>query len=56
MYPLTYTKPVFRPSSEWKSLILQVISGCSWNRYSCCEMYSAENKKFKPRKIDLIEK
>ena len=56
MYPLTYTEPVFRPPSEWKSLILQVTNGCSWNRCSFCEMYSAENKKFKPKKIDLIEK
>jgi radical SAM superfamily enzyme YgiQ (UPF0313 family) len=55
MYPLTYTEPVFRPPSEWKSLILQVTSGCSWNRCSFCEMYTAENKKFKPKKIDLIK-
>lgn len=55
MYPLTYTEPVFRPPSEWKSLILQVTNGCSWNRCTFCEMYSAENKKFKPKKIDLIE-
>jgi len=55
MYPLKYIEPVFRPPSEWKSLILQVTNGCSWNRCSFCEMYSAENKKFKPKKIDLIE-
>lgn len=55
MYPLSYTEPVFRPPSEWKSLILQVTNGCSWNRCTFCEMYSAENKKFKPKKIDLIE-
>lgn len=55
MYPLTYTEPVFRPPSEWKSLILQVTNGCSWNRCSFCEMYSAENKKFKPKKIELIK-
>lgn len=55
MYPLDYTEPVFRPPSEWKSLILQVTNGCSWNRCTFCEMYSDENKKFKPKKIDLIE-
>lgn len=56
MYPLKYTEPVFRPPSEWKSLILQVTNGCSWNRCTFCEMYSDEEKKFKPKKIDLIEK
>lgn len=55
MYPLRYSEPVFRPPSEWKSLILQVTTGCSWNRCSFCEMYTAENKKFKPKKIDVIE-
>jgi radical SAM superfamily enzyme YgiQ (UPF0313 family) len=55
MYPISYTEPVFRPPSEWKSLILQVTNGCSWNRCSFCEMYTNENKKFKPKKIELIE-
>lgn len=55
MYPLTYTEPVFRPPSEWKSLILQVTNGCSWNKCTFCDMYTNENKKFKPKKIDLIE-
>lgn len=56
MYPLTYTEPVFRPPSEWKSLILQVTNGCSWNKCTFCDMYTAETKKFRPKKIDLIEK
>lgn len=55
MYPIAYTEPVFRPPSEWKSLILQVTNGCSWNRCSFCEMYTSESKKFKPKKIELIE-
>jgi radical SAM superfamily enzyme YgiQ (UPF0313 family) len=37
MYPLNYIEPVFRPPSEWKSLILQVTNGCSWNKCTFCE-------------------
>ncbi len=55
MYPLSYVEPVFRPPSEWNSLILQVTNGCSWNKCTFCDMYTSENKKFKPKKIDLIE-
>jgi len=55
MYPLTYTEPVFRPPSEWKSLILQVTNGCSWNQCTFCEMYTSDSKKFKPKKLALIE-
>lgn len=55
MYPLNYIEPVFRPPSEWKSLILQVTNGCSWNKCTFCDMYTAENKKFKPKKTDQIE-
>ena len=55
MYPLSYTEPVFRPPSEWKSLILQVTNGCSWNKCTFCEMYTAPNKKFKPKKLEEIE-
>jgi radical SAM superfamily enzyme YgiQ (UPF0313 family) len=55
MYPLSYTEPVFRPPSEWKSLILQVTTGCSWNQCTFCEMYTSEDKKFKPKKLELIE-
>lgn len=55
MYPLDYIEPVFRPPSEWKSLILQVTNGCSYNRCTFCTMYTAENKTFKPQKLDQIE-
>ncbi|WP_206483362.1 radical SAM protein [Thalassotalea sp. G2M2-11] len=55
MYPLSYTEPVFRPPSEWKSLILQVTNGCSWNQCTFCEMYTSDAKKFKPKKLELIE-
>jgi radical SAM superfamily enzyme YgiQ (UPF0313 family) len=55
MYPLNYIEPVFRPPSEWKSLILQVTNGCSWNRCTFCDMYTNDNKKFKPKKTAQIE-
>ena len=55
MYPLSYIEPVFRPPSEWKSLILQVTNGCSWNKCTFCEMYTSEPKKFRPKKLELIE-
>ena len=52
---MNYIEPVFRPPSEWKSYIFQITNGCSWNQCTFCEMYMAENKKFRPKKIDLIE-
>ncbi|GHE92035.1 radical SAM protein [Thalassotalea profundi] len=55
MYPLSYIEPVFRPPSEWKSLILQVTNGCSWNKCTFCEMYTSEPKNFRPKKLELIE-
>jgi len=55
MYPLNYIEPVFRPPSEWKSTILQVTNGCSWNKCTFCDMYTSEDKKFKPKKVDVIE-
>ena len=55
MYPLNYIEPVFRPPSEWKSLILQVTNGCSWNKCSFCDMYKDEQKRFKPKDIKEIE-
>lgn len=55
MYPLSYIEPVFRPPSEWKSLILQVTNGCSWNQCTFCEMYTSANKRFKAKKLEEIE-
>ena len=55
MYPLKYIEPVFRPPSEWKSLILQVSNGCSWNKCTFCEMYTQEQKRFRPKPIDELE-
>lgn len=55
MYPLDYIEPVFRPPSEWKSLILQVTNGCSWNRCTFCNMYTEPQKRFRPKSIEDIE-
>ncbi|WP_144211349.1 radical SAM protein [Shewanella donghaensis] len=52
---INYIEPVFRPPSEWKSLILQVTNGCSWNNCSFCDMYTQEQKKFRAQKVDNIE-
>ncbi len=45
-FPIRYIDPVFRPPSEAESLILPVTNGCSWNRCTYCEMYTAPQKKF----------
>ena len=55
MYPLNYIEPVFRPPSEWKSLILQVTNGCSWNRCTFCDMYTQPQKRFRPASVTDIE-
>lgn len=55
MYPLHYIEPVFRPPSEWKSLILQVTNGCSWNRCTFCDMYTQPQKRFRPASVTDIE-
>jgi len=45
-FPIDYINPVFRPPSEAQSLILPVTNGCSWNKCTYCEMYTAPQKKF----------
>jgi len=55
MYPLNYIEPVFRPPSEARSLILQVTNGCSWNKCTFCDMYTAKQKQFKPKPQQEIE-
>ena len=47
--PIRYVEPVYRPPSEAESLILPVTDGCSWNRCTFCDMYTAPQKKFRPR-------
>ena len=53
--PVEYIEPVYRPPSEANSLILQVTNGCSWNNCTFCEMYTAPQKKFKPKAQNEIE-
>ena len=48
-FPVRYVDPVFRPPSEADSLILPVTDGCSWNRCTFCEMYTAPQKQFRAR-------
>jgi radical SAM superfamily enzyme YgiQ (UPF0313 family) len=52
--PIRYVEPVFRPPSEARSLILPVTDGCSWNRCTFCEMYTAPQKKFRARSEDEV--
>jgi radical SAM superfamily enzyme YgiQ (UPF0313 family) len=49
LLPIRYVEPVFRPPSEADSLILPLTDGCSWNRCGFCEMYTAPQKRFRPR-------
>jgi len=53
-FPVSYIQPVFRPPSEGRSLIFQVTNGCSWNRCTYCDMYTDEQKKFRPRAQDDV--
>ena len=48
-FPIDYIEPVFRPPSEAHSLILPVTNGCSWNKCTFCDMYTAPQKKFRAR-------
>ncbi|MBS1144019.1 MAG: Radical [Proteobacteria bacterium] len=54
MIPIRYVEPVFRPPSEAESLILPVTDGCSWNKCTFCEMYTAPQKKFLARGEDEV--
>ena len=47
--PIRYVEPVYRPPSEAASLILPLTDGCSWNRCTFCEMYTAPQKQFRAR-------
>lgn len=54
MIPIRYVEPVYRPPSEAESLILPVTDGCSWNRCTFCEMYTAPQKKFLARSEEEV--
>ncbi len=54
MFP-NYIEPLYRPPSEANSLILQVTNGCSWNKCSFCDMYTAPQKKFHLKPQEQIE-
>jgi radical SAM superfamily enzyme YgiQ (UPF0313 family) len=54
MFPIRYVEPVFRPPSEADSLILPVTDGCSWNKCTFCEMYTAPHKAFRARSEDEV--
>ena len=53
-FPIRYVEPVFRPPSEVQSLILPVTEGCSWNKCTFCEMYTAPQKAFRARAEDEV--
>ena len=53
-FPIRYVEPVFRPPSEAQSLILPVTEGCSWNKCTFCEMYTAPQKVFRARAEDEV--
>lgn len=56
MIPIRYVEPVFRPPSEAESLILPVTDGCSWNKCTFCEMYTAPQKAFRARdEAEILE-
>lgn len=46
--PISYDPPVFRPPSEWKSLLIQVTIGCSNNKCTYCDMYRSKTYRLRP--------
>jgi radical SAM superfamily enzyme YgiQ (UPF0313 family) len=51
---MRYEYPVYRPPSEWKSLIIQATIGCPHNKCAFCDMYKTQ--KFRTRPIEDIKK
>jgi len=54
MIPIRYIDPVYRPPSEAQSLILPLTDGCSWNKCTFCEMYTAPQKRFRVREDNEV--
>jgi radical SAM superfamily enzyme YgiQ (UPF0313 family) len=54
LVPIRYVEPVYRPPSEADSLILPLTDGCSWNKCTFCEMYTAPQKRFRPRSEEEV--
>lgn len=52
--PIRYEEPVYRPPSEWNSLLIQVTIGCSNNKCTYCDMY--RSKTYRVRKMEEIKK
>jgi radical SAM superfamily enzyme YgiQ (UPF0313 family) len=51
---MRYEYPVYRPPSEWKSLIIQATIGCPHNKCAFCDMYKTQ--KFRLRPLEEIKK
>lgn len=52
--PIAYVEPVFRPPSEARSLILPLTNGCSWNKCTYCDMYTAPQKAYAERPLEQV--
>ena len=50
---MKYDEQIYRPPKEYKSLLLQVTSGCTHNKCKFCGMYRYTN--FKMESLDQIE-
>ncbi len=49
-------KPIIRPPSEWRSLLVRITRGCRWNRCRFCGIYPALGEpEFSVRPIDDIK-
>lgn len=49
---INYDTPIYRPPSEWKSLLIQVTIGCSNNKCTYCDMY--RSKTYRVRSLSEI--